>query len=282
MVEPVDGIGQYGGTFRGMYTGPDNMALGLFITEGLVQLGLDYVEVIPNIIKGWEWNEDYTEVTMFLRKGMRWSDGQPHTTSDFLFWYEDIFLNDELSPVKVGWFKSGGEFGVLEKIDDYTMKWSWASPFGSFVGSIASFPGREYHYAMVWAPKHYLKQFHPNYTSMEEIEKIMEEEDYDTWINLFQGKNTPYDNPEIPTLFAWKVMNDMSSPMQLLERNPYYWKVDTEGNQLPYLDSLERLLLPDVEARLLKAISGEVDLTRQADVGGGVNYPNCNAESRKR
>ena len=272
VVEPVEEIGQYGGTFRGMSAGPDNMALNLLIGEGLVQLALDYVEVIPNIIKGWEWNEDSTEVTLLLRKGMKWSDGYAFTADDLLFWYENIHLNDELSPVKTGWFKSGGEFGVLRKIDEYTMKWKFAAPYGSFIGSIASFPGREYHYDVI-APKHYLEQFHPDYTSMEEIEKIMKEEDFDTWMNLFSSKNSPFDNPERPTVFAWKVLNDMSSPMQLLERNPYYWKVDTEGNQLPYMDRIERILLPDIEARLLKTISGELDLTRLSDAGGGVNYP---------
>lgn len=272
VVEPTEEIGQYGGTFRGVHIGgtTGEAQLGCYVLEELINLDVEtYSTAIPNIVKGWKWNEDATRLTFFLRKGMKWSDGYPLTADDFLFWYKDIILNDELTPIKPSWLKIGGELAVLKKIDDYTIELSFAAPYGYFIDRFANWPVRR----TLVVPKHYLKQFHPNYTPMEEIKKVMKKEGFNTWMDLFGGKNDYINNPKRPSLYAWVVLNDASKPVQILERNPYYWKVDTEGNQLPYIDRMERTLVSDTETMLLKVLAGEVDMERIGLLGGTANYP---------
>ncbi len=261
VIEPVEEVGQYGGIRRSVYQGGlaarAEGILGNQINEPLITLSrFDHATPIPNIAKGWQWNEDTTEITFFLRKGMKWSDGQAFTADDFLFWWEDIQLNDELTPVKPAQFRIDGELGLLEKVDDYAIKWTFAKPFGYFIDLLSRwwYVNWTYH-----APKHYMKQFHPDYTPMEEIEQAMKEEGFGTWMDLFRSKLEFSQNPDIPVINPWIVQSGQDVAKQVLKRNPYYWKVDTEGNQLPYIDSWERTAVPNPEAILLKVLAGEVD-----------------------
>lgn len=230
-------------------------------------------ELIPSMIKGWEFNEDDTELTLFLRKGMKWSDGYPFTADDFMFWYESYVLNFDLQPVTYGWIMRGGEIGLLEKIDDYTIKWTWVEPYGYFLNIIATGRG---HYNATPYPKHYAKQFHPDYTPMEEIEKIMKEEGCDTWVQLFDLKVGPHSgkrhNKDCPGLHAYVLLNAIDNPIRYYERNPYFWQVDTKGNQLPYIDGVMSPLMGDSEAVFLDFLAGNSDVMAIWYMGGSRNY----------
>jgi peptide/nickel transport system substrate-binding protein len=100
-------------------------------------------------------------------------------------------------------------------------------------------------------PRHYLEQFHPNYT---------EGADYET----FEAKDKWWENPDYPVLFAWRPLEYIPAERAIFERNPYYWKVDTEGNQLPYIDRLEVAIVPDAEVRLLEASQGKYNAAFRA------------------
>lgn len=228
-----------------------------------------YVKPIPNVIKAWEINGDATEFTFYLREGMKWSDGQPFTADDWIFWYEGIEGNKELSPIRRTWYEIDGEHGVLTKIDDYTIRWSFVTTFGSFLDSLAEWPTRG---RQQFAPAHYLKGFHADYATAEELEARMKEGKFDTWMDLFGTKMDDMDNPELPVLGSWVVRNEKGSEIQIYERNPYYWKVDPEGNQLPYIDQIEVPRSPGMEADLLRVIAGEVDFCGQTCVGGLSNF----------
>ncbi|MGQ9629435.1 MAG: ABC transporter substrate-binding protein [bacterium] len=83
---------------------------------------------------------------------------------------------------------------------------------------------------------------------------------FDAWHQFFQQKNRwPYSAPERPEMRAWKSVTDLSDPYQIAERNPYYWKVDTAGNQLPYIDRVMRELVSAVDIMILKVLSGDID-----------------------
>lgn len=256
VVEPVEEIGQYGGAWKDVHLGRLDLAGPPYIVaEYLLRYSPDFTKIVPNVAKDFKWNEDSKSVTFFLRKGMKWSDGEPFTADDFVFWYEDIVLNDELTPVKPADLQIGGELGRLEKIDDYTIKLSFSEPFGLFTEKLAGWWA-----PLMYAPKHYLEQFHPKYTSMEKIEKMMKKEGFGTWMDLFAVKNKLYDNPgELPVIDAWYPLDRIDAPLQRWARNPYYWKVDTEGNQLPYIDEWQKILVSDTETLLLKAIAGDID-----------------------
>jgi len=267
VVKPVEEIGQYGGTWHRATRPADVWAFYSYgIKECLVRYSPDFTHIVPNLAKSWEISEDGKSITFYLRKGMKWSDGAPFTSDDFIFWWEDITLNDELTPVKPDLFIIGGELGKMEKIDDYTFKISFAKPYGMFLEKLADTRA-----GIQYAPKHYLKKFHPKYTSMDEIKKEMEKEGYDLWTDLFTAKNTKQENPQLPKIEAWLPIDGITGPMQRWVRNPYYWKIDTEGNQLPYIDKVQIELVSDIDTAVLKAIAGEVDFQWRCFYGCG-NY----------
>lgn len=203
----------------------------------------------------WTVSDDGKVVTFELRKGMKWSDGAPFTADDILFWYEDILLNKELTPAVSEQFKAGGEVVKVQKLDGYTVEFRFAKPYAGFVNYVAM--GQE-----TYAPKHYLKQFHPNYVSKEELEIAAKEAGFEYWWQYFNfkaGTQRQGVAPGKPTLHAWVCTTSFSDPTLIANRNPYYWKVDTAGNQLPYLNELRRELVSSVEVMVLKQISGEID-----------------------
>lgn len=274
VVEGVEAVGQslYGGSIReihwpivySLYVG----AKKLFLYEFPIAYLPDMSALYPNVFLDYKASADAKRFTLYLRKGMRWSDGAPFTADDFVFYFEDVASNKDLNPAGVIPFMIGGESGVVEKIDDYTLEISFKQSYGIFLENFARWRDPPY------LPKHYLKQFHPKYTPMDEIEKVMKEEDFDSWIDLFGAKLNYLENIECPTINTWVAQNPATEPIQILIRNPYYWKVDTEGNQLPYIDRIERTrVAADPEASLLKIMAGEVDLRNHWFLAGLQNYP---------
>jgi len=268
IVEPLQEIGKYGGIWHRAHTGTScNVKLHKLIDENLTRYNRDFTKILPNVVKGWEFSKDFKSITLFLRKGMKWSDGAPFTADDFMFWYEDIILNDELTPAKPSWFKVGRELGKMEKVDEYTIKISFTEPY-PVITEVFCAPGR----GKLYAPKHYLKKFHPKYTSMDEIKKEMEREGFNLWTDLFEVKREMLTSPDLPTISAWVCENTVDQPIQILARNPYYWKVDTQGNQLPYINEIHRTFVGTPEAIKLKALAGDIDF-QVYKIGGTDDYP---------
>jgi peptide/nickel transport system substrate-binding protein len=264
VIEPVSEVGQYGGVWRQLHMGTTDVMQnnyktaefwGKFNPDGIIE---------PNVAKGWEFSEDGKSLTIYMREGMKWSDGEPFTADDVMFWYNDIILNDELTPAKPSALKRAGELGVVEKVDDYTIKITWVEPYGAFYDHLSTFK--------MWQPAHYLKQFHAAYADPAELEAKMAEEGFDLWTDLFASKTAFSDNPGTPDIMPWIPTNRVDAPVQIWERNPYYYKVDTAGNQLPYINRIERTLLPDAEAILLKAVAGDADFESRR-IENVQNYP---------
>ena len=262
VVEPEESIGQYGGTWHaGLRGGSDNAWLFRTIAyEPLVRWTRDWTGIQPNVAESWEVNEDATEFTFKLREGMKWSDGEPFTADDIVFWYEDVLMNEELTPTPNDWFLAGGEPGVVEKIDDYTVKFSFAAPYGAFLLKLASADMIE----ITSTPRHYMEQFHADYNP--EAAAQAEEAGFDSWVSYFENINEGgccgyYNDADLPVLWPWDltVGYGENTTQITAERNPYYWKVDTEGNQLPYIDSVVYDVGNDVEVLVLKAMNGEID-----------------------
>ena len=262
VVEPEESVGQYGGTWHaGLRGGSDNAWIFRTIAyEPLVRWTRDWTGIQPNVAESWEVNEDATEFTFKLREGMKWSDGEPFTADDIVFWYEDILMNEELTPTPNDWFLAGGEPGVVEKIDDYTVKFSFAAPYGAFLLKLASADMIE----ITSTPRHYMEQFHPDYNP--EAVAQAEEAGFDSWVSYFENINEGgccgyYNDADLPVLWPWNltVGYGENTTQITAERNPYYWKVDTEGNQLPYIDSVVYDVGNDVEVLVLKAMNGEID-----------------------
>lgn len=273
VLEPSDEIGKYGGTWHRAFTGPaDHQNIERISKNHMIFWDTGMTELQPHIARAFEANDDNTEFTFHLREGMKWSDGEPFTSDDIIFWYEDIFLNDELVPAKPGWAKAGGELGVWEKIDDYTYKVKFVQPYGVFFELVSGLTVNG-HFTQLepcsggFSPKHYMMQFHAKYIGEEEANALAAEKGFDNWTKLFCFMNDPNLNPESPVTTAWKPITSFSEQQVILERNPYYWAVDTEGNQLPYIDRIIMSLAEDLEVLNLKAIAGEYDMqARHIDI----------------
>jgi peptide/nickel transport system substrate-binding protein len=269
VIKPVHEIGKYGGTWRRGFTGPADFWNGLHSVSGPDHiLFWDYTgyKVGPNIARGWEVTDGGRTTTIFLRRGMKWSDGHPFTADDFVFWYEDIYQNKELVPTPTLFMTINGKPGEVEKVDTYTVRFKFPDPYPVFpemlagatpIGGGHSLRGREGMGG--YAPAHYLKQFHPKYASKEELDKKLKEFKFDKWWLLFLDRNSWHLNPELPVVTPWKTVTPANTSVWTLERNPYSIWVDTQGNQLPYIDKAVFTLAENEEVLNLRAIAGEYD-----------------------
>lgn len=265
LVQPVvEEIGQYGGTLRRGFLGPsDHNNYTRVVYDALVRFSPDGSEVVPHIAKGWESNEDFTVWKIFLRKGMKWSDGEPFTADDIMFWYEHILLNEELMPSIPVWMRNAdGSVAKVEKLDDYTVQWTFKQPNTAFLLELANKDGADKSIAnLAFAPAHYLKQFHPDFVDKAELDAKVKEAGFETWVELFSVEAMPHLSGKRPSTAAWVPDGTtVSDQVFVLKRNPYYFAVDPEGNQLPYIDEVRFTFFADAEALNLAAIGGQIDM----------------------
>ena len=169
MIIPVFGdIGKYGGTMRRFYLGPaDGCNFFRISKASLVRFSQDGFSLVPAVARGWEPSEDGKEWIFHLREGMRWSDGMPFTADDVMFQYDSILLNDDLTPRPPAILKIADEVGTVEKIDDYTIKYTY--PLSNFLVLETAAQADEACWGasrnIPWAPAHYMQQFHIDFNA---------------------------------------------------------------------------------------------------------------------
>jgi peptide/nickel transport system substrate-binding protein len=129
VVKPWEKIGTYGGTLRrGLRGSSDhNGILRMVGNQSLVRWNLEFTQVLPNLAEKWEASDDATQFTFHLIKGVKWSDGHPFTADDVVFAIEDVVKNKELYSATPAQIQVGGKPVVVEKIDDYTVKFTFAA-----------------------------------------------------------------------------------------------------------------------------------------------------------
>ncbi len=258
VIEPAEEIGQYGGVLRGpafgIHQAHDN---DYARADPFFRISYDdFRTVVPNVAKDWKLSEDMKTLTVYLRKGMKWSDGAPFSADDIMFWYEDIILNKELTPVIPPRWSPGGEVMKVEKIDDYTVRFKFAQPYPAVVQMLGCLDSDTPHVF----PKHYLKKYHIKYNP--KANEIAKEEGYEYWWQCFQFHSRHYRDiadPNRPGIFAWVLEKITLEGDKYFVRNPYYWKVDTAGNQLPYIDKFRTINVASGEIQDLKLMSGELN-----------------------
>jgi peptide/nickel transport system substrate-binding protein len=267
VVEPTAAIGQYGGTLRSALLGGSYLFMlhRLSGYENLVRWSFDWNEVIPNIATAYEVNADSTVYTFSLREGMKWSDGAPFTAEDVVFYATDVAFNPGTGIAPV----SPGNPFTAEALDETTVAITLERSDGLFLKNMCQHGGE----AWTIYPKHYLSQFHETYNTTN-LDELIAENEADDWGHLFRMKGgvisgTPYNalwqNPELPRHHVWSIVQPYGESTRVtMERNPYYFKVDPEGNQLPYLDGLDFEELQDAEVLLLKTTAGEMDLVHRS------------------
>ena len=253
VVKVENQIGEYGGTFRtavaSHHRAYGSMLAGRFI-DGAPFTFDRGGKMLPNWVEEGSLSDDGLTYTVRLREGIKWSDGVPVTTDDLIFTYEDVARNEEIFPAGVSWLRDI----ELEVVDEDELIFHLPQPIPLFA---YAFQGGGIRYQNLF-PKHYLKQFHVKYAPKEELVKAAKEAGVDTWSEYFDIKLSN-ENPERPNLHLW-VLKEASTMYAILERNPYYWKVDEKGNQLPYIDRMRIDILASPDVYVMRGMGGAYDM----------------------
>ena len=250
-LSPVNTIGKYGGRSR-MQT---NWLAGFF-EEGQyghspVRWIDDGMGIAPGLMDTWTANADNSEWTLHMREGIKWSDGEPCTMNDTMFWWNDMTIaTDPNNPDGLAEWSHDAKGGLVKftLVDDFTLKMTYGTPAPLTLKQLAMWVKGAIYPPERWiVPTHYLKQFHPKYnTEYKDFQMLLDK-------SLFRQ------NPECPSLDPWVCVRYEASKSASWDRNPYYYAVDTAGNQLPYIDGWDEEDVQDTEARLAMIMQGQSD-----------------------
>lgn len=248
--------GRYGGELRTLVGRSQDVRLA--VVYGYARLvGYDQsYRLVPDILERVEVVEGRS-FTLHLREGHRWSDGWPFTTEDFRYYWEDIATHEELStfgpPVAL---LVDGEAPRFDVLSETAVRYTWSKPNPFFLPALAAARPEP-----IYAPAHYLKQFHARYSDPEQLAALAESERRRNWVAVHFDRFKPYrnTNPDLPTLQPWVNTTRQPAPRFVLVRNPFFHRVDGEGRQLPYID---RVVMDVVDPKLIpiKAGAGDSDL----------------------
>lgn len=264
VIEPLESVGTYGGIIRSALRGNgDSNGVTLLVgPQGLVRWEMDFSGVRPNLAESWEVNEDFTKYTFHLREGTRWSDGEPLTVDDVIFAHELLTDSNYLTDMP-SQYVVDGQTMTVNRLTDYSFEVTFAGSYRNFLDELARPNGQH----LVFYAEHYCRQFHPKYADEAALAAEMSAVGASDWPQLMRIKcsdielPTRWGNTDRPTLDPWLIENPYSAgaTQVTLQRNPYFWQVDTEGQQLPYADGLTFSVISDVEAILLSTINGQLD-----------------------
>jgi peptide/nickel transport system substrate-binding protein len=243
----------------------------------LVQISDDLQTIVPNVARSWVWNDTYTAITFELRKGHKWSDGQPFTADDVVFFFEDIVNNKDISPDTT---KEWGVNAHAKKIDETHVEITFDEPFPGLLTYMATSGS----YFTPFAPKHYFEKLHGVYNPNADAEAKAAgfeswgkrfDSIYDKWMD---AQTVTAIGLEIPTLESHILSEVPDTQQRVFKANPYYFKVDSQGQQLPYIDYVhERFLNADLQT--LAILNGEVDLKAQGTTLS--NFPTMKENAEK-
>ncbi len=278
VVAPYDKIGSYGGTLDIMSNATEAGTSDMMSIRhvNLVRYSDDLQTIVPNVAKGWEWNEDFTQLTFFLREGHKWSDGEPFGARDVKFWYDNLATDTNIREKPKDYVLVGGELMDVVVVDEQTVQFNLPSPKPGLLSHFAN------HYAQGFQPMHVLGQYHPDVVGAEQADANAQaigfENGYEVVQAYFGGSDwmdtpTPMlahpDKVEgmpfaaAPTLESHIVISETTEGRHFVA-NPYFFMVDTAGNQLPYISEQDELFVSETEVRLLKMVNAEVDYKTQA------------------
>jgi peptide/nickel transport system substrate-binding protein len=242
VVDPMDEMGSYGGDYRIATITPGccgDFELMFTRFQNILNVNPAIDDTIPNIAQGWELSSDFKSLKLMLRKGLKWSDGAPFTADDFIFWWEDFVLNEDLGQsVNPAW-KPGGKPMKMTKVDDHTLQMDFAEPYPIVLDKLAFSPYARGRATFPVAPKHYLSKLHIKYNPNANADA--KKAGFDDWkkrfLSVYANQSDDRNVPGFPTMEAWVHVRSDELGNRYFERNPYFWVVDTAGRQLPYIDT---------------------------------------------
>jgi peptide/nickel transport system substrate-binding protein len=225
--------GKHGGVVRMLIGGQRDIRL-MTLTGYQRLIGYDEnLNFQPDVLEDFQVEEDRI-FTFKLRDGHKWSDGEPLTAEDFRYMWEDVLLDEDLSPAGLAAMLVVGEHRpTFEVVDKLTVRYSWDVPNPDFLPALAA--PQPFSLAL---PAHYMKQFHKKHQDEAKLDQLVKEAGVKGWKNLHQRMARQYrpENPELPTLDPWRNTTQPPSEQFIFERNPFFHRVDENGLQLPYID----------------------------------------------
>lgn len=247
---PLNAVGKYGGRIRTFWKGDWS---GHFQESQYGHSPLRWIDdglgIAPGMCDKWSTNADNTVWTLHIREGLKWSDGEPCTVDDVLFWWNDLTKatsGDNPDAVPDFGTDANQKLAVFAKVDDYTLTITYGTPSPLTAKRLAMWVNANIGPRWI-CPMHWAKQYHPKYNTAEKDFKN------------FNAKVESWTNPEMPTLNAWVVSKYEAGKSKTAERNPYYYAVDTDGNQLPYIDGQDWTQVQDAQVELLQTRQGSID-----------------------
>jgi len=259
VINPPDGIGEYGGSYR---LTAHFLFLGEFSLGSWYERDSDGVDWRPHIGKLMEHTMGGRQYTLTMRKDQKWSDGTPFTMEDVKWIWEDVVPNKELHPTTATEFRdpvtdTPAEFAV---VDDYTWTLTYDTPNynlfeqranrGDHCGGGA---GRGCFFAHP-----YMKQFYPGTADPAALQKQIDDAKVEDWVQLWKLKTNWETNTEKPCMRGW-CLETNSDTQRTISRNHYFFAVDPEGNQLPYMDKVTMIKMESREVAVFRAMGGEND-----------------------
>jgi peptide/nickel transport system substrate-binding protein len=187
---------------------------------------------IPSLASSWESTADGLIWTIHIRKGVRWSDGEPFNADDVMFTFQVNFDPKIPAAAADSFAQSDGSHPQLEKADDYTVRFHLKEPNSYFIAALND---------VFLVPKH----------KLEGVYKAGA---------LSQALQLNTDPKDVVGLGPYRLVTYTPDQRVVVERNPYYWKVDKKNQRLPYIDRVTFLIVPDNNTWALKMESGEIDM----------------------
>ncbi len=256
-------IGRYGGTIRRAVAGRSDFGgASKWVATSLTHFNPD-LSLRPDLCEAWEVNDEATTYTVHLRDGLCWSDGQPFTSEDVRWWYEEVIRDKDLSQGAARGYTTGEPpvLMSLEVPDDLTVVIRFAHPFPVFMHQQNS--------AEPFLPSHYMRQFHARFAEdPDALQRRAEEAGLPSWTAYFWERDKWYMNPARPVLYPWMATNRLDSDLFVLERNPFFCGIDAAGQQLPYVDRVTFRQFDSLDVFNMWVLNGEIDLQgRHVDIG---------------
>ncbi len=236
VMEGLEGIGTYGGTWLRVANSPSDVSVISWRLAGatLTRWSPLGYPVEPHIAKSVEPSDNHRVWTITLRPGMKWSDGEAFDADDIMYWWECEANNEVLARSPPGWMRSGASFGKVERVDQYAVRFVFDFPHPLFPERLAKA------LAPLEAPEHYLRKFHPDPAIGDEAVCAQAMRDFQVPSrSALYTHVKQFTNPQHPRLWPWVYRTYKSNPPQVFVRNPYYYVVDSQGNQLPYIDRVQ-------------------------------------------
>ena len=230
----------------------DQNALGVNarMQADLIHINRATQKTEPALAKSWTISKDGTVFTLKLRRGLRFSDGQAFNADDVLFSFQ-LYLDEKVHSSQRDLLIIGGKSTKVEKLDAYTVRFTFPSPYSA---AERVFDG------LAILPRHLL------------------EKDYqDGKIGQDWTLNTP--PAQIAGLGAFRLKQVVPGDRIVLERNPYYWKIDAKGQRLPYLDELTFVVVPTQDAQVIRFQAGDSQIISGLSAD---NYAALEAEQKTR